>query len=48
MALDADEVVKGWFSPTFIECYFAMKRKEIQIVAGLEGQPLCDRYAAVY
>ncbi|MEI2687152.1 MAG: glutamine synthetase family protein [Cypionkella sp.] len=47
-ALEADEVVKSWFSPTFIECYFAMKRKEIEIVAGLDGQPLCDRYAAVY
>jgi len=47
-ALDADPVVKGWFSPTFMECYFAMKRKEIEIVAGLEGQALCDRYAAVY
>ena len=47
-ALDGDKVVKSWFSPTFIENYFAMKRKEIEIVAGLEGQPLCDRYAAVY
>ncbi len=47
-ALDADPVVKGWFPPTFVACYFAMKRKEIGIVAGLEGQALCDRYTAVY
>ena len=47
-ALAADPVVTGWFSPRFIECYFGMKRKEIEIVAGLEGQALCDRYAAVY
>ena len=47
-ALAADPVVTGWFSPRFIECYFGMKRKEIEIVAGLEGHALCDRYAAVY
>ncbi len=47
-ALDADPVVKGWFSPTFLDCYFAMKRKESEIVAHLEGRALCDRYAAVY
>jgi len=47
-ALDADPVVKSWFSPTFLDCYFAMKRKEIEIVAGLDGRALCDRYAAVY
>ncbi|WP_415182336.1 glutamine synthetase family protein [Phaeovulum sp.] len=47
-ALNADPVVKGWFSPTFLECYFAMKQKEIEIVAGLEGQALCNRYATVY
>ncbi len=47
-ALDADPLVKSWFSPTFLECYFAMKRKEIEIVSGLDQQPLCDRYAAVY
>jgi len=47
-ALAADRVVKGWFSPTFLECYLAMKHKEIEIVESLEGQALCDRYAAVY
>lgn len=47
-ALDADPVVKGWLSPTFLACYLAMKRKEIEIVAGLDGRALCDRYAAVY
>lgn len=47
-ALNADAVVKSWFSPTFIDCYFAMKRKEIAIVAGLDDASLCARYSAVY
>jgi glutamine synthetase len=47
-ALAADPVVTGWFSPSFLDCYFGMKRKEIEIVAGLEGHALCDRYATVY
>lgn len=46
--LAADEVVTGWFSKDFLDCYFAMKRKEIEIVEGLSPEALCARYAAVY
>ncbi len=46
--LAADEVVMGWFSQDFLDCYFAMKRKEIEIVEGLSPEALCARYAAVY
>jgi glutamine synthetase len=46
--LAADDVVMGWFSKDFLDCYFAMKRKEIEIVEGLSPIELCARYAAVY
>ena len=46
--LAADSTVTGWFSKDFLDCYFAMKRKEIEIVDGLSPEQLCDRYAAVY
>ncbi len=46
--LAADTVVTGWFSKDFLDCYFAMKRKEIEIVEGLSPADLCERYAAVY
>lgn len=47
-AIEADATVQGWFMPVFLDCYFAMKRKEAELVAGLEGQALCDRYAEIY
>lgn len=46
--LAADTVVTGWFPKDFFDCYFAMKRKEIEIVDGLSPEDLCARYAAVY
>ena len=46
--LAADPVVTGWFSRDFLDCYMAMKRKEIEIVDGLAPDELCARYAAVY
>lgn len=46
--LASDEVVKGWFSTDFLDCYLAMKRKEIEIVADLSPAELCERYATVY
>lgn len=46
--LAADPVVTGWFSKDFLDCYFAMKRKEIEIVEGLSPEALCARYTTVY
>lgn len=46
--LAADKVVSGWFAKDFLDCYVAMKRKEIGIVEGLSADGLCARYAAVY
>ncbi|OHV80895.1 glutamine synthetase family protein [Ensifer sp. LCM 4579] len=46
--LAEDEVVTGWFAKEFLDCYVAMKRKEIGIVEDLSADELCSRYAAVY
>lgn len=46
--LAEDTVVTGWFAKDFLDCYVAMKRKEIEIVDGLSPDELCARYAAVY
>lgn len=47
-ALEADPVVCSWVSPTFLDCYFGMKRKEMAIVADLDDHAICRRYAEVY
>ncbi|MBB6010697.1 glutamine synthetase [Aquamicrobium lusatiense] len=47
-ALQQDETVTGWFSKDFIDCYLAMKRLEISLVAEATPEELCRRYAAIY
>lgn len=47
-ALAADQAVCSWLPPTFLDCWMGMRRKEIEIVAGLEDDALCRRYAGVY
>lgn len=47
-ALEHDRVVCGWMSPTFLECWQGMRRKEQEIVSGLEDAALCRLYAGVY
>ena len=47
-ALEADSVVCSWVSPTFLDCYLGMKRKEMAIVADLDDHAICRRYAEMY
>src|SRR5690606_9127162 len=47
-ALQEDRTVTGWFSKDFINCYLAMKRHEISLVAEATSEELCQRYAAIY
>lgn len=47
-ALLADPVVCSWMTPTFLECWMGMRKKEMEIVAGLDDAALCRRYAEVY
>ena len=43
-----DETVSGWFAPEALDTYVGMKRMELKLCAGLEGDALCQRYATVY
>ncbi len=47
-ALAADEVVRGWMPPLLYDAYAAVKRAELEAVAGLDLGEVCERYAAVY
>lgn len=46
--LKADTTVTSWFSNDFLDCYFGMKKTEIELVQELPPEALCERYAAVY
>lgn len=47
-ALEQDSQVKSWFSPEALETYLGMKRMELKLCHGLEGDALCARYAEIY
>ncbi|PQA72402.1 glutamine synthetase family protein [Brucella oryzae] len=47
-ALEADETVMGWFHQNFKKAYLAMRRKEIQLTAGLDDWAICERYSRIY
>ncbi len=47
-ALAADATVRGWMTPLLYDAYVAVKRAELEAVAGLDLDEVCRRYAAVY
>jgi glutamine synthetase len=47
-AFDADELVRRELSEDLRRGYVAMKRTELELVAGLEPREICARYAAVH
>ena len=50
-ALDAfgeDETAKGWFTPTMVEAYTALKRHEARIYAESRPERMCERYTQAY
>lgn len=47
-AFCADETVSGWLHPEVREAYLSMKRKEMDLLAGLTDAEICSRYADVY
>jgi len=47
-AMEASDIVKTWFGPTFFEAYVRHKRSELAYVADLAPEELCARYAEVY
>jgi glutamine synthetase len=47
-ALEADEVVKSWFSKIALETITGMKATELKLAAELKGEALLARYARIY
>jgi glutamine synthetase len=47
-ALEADQVVIGWFAPSFVESFLAVKRAEIGLQEGRDETSICDTYRALY
>jgi glutamine synthetase len=47
-ALGADRTARGWLAPAALDTYVGMKRMELRLAGGLEGDALCKRYAEIY
>jgi glutamine synthetase len=47
-ALEADTVVRSWFSQDLWDCYLSVKRTEISLLDGAEPREACERYLRVY
>lgn len=47
-ALEADSVVRGWFSDELLNLHVAIKRDEIRQLQDLNDEAKCRRYADVY
>jgi glutamine synthetase len=46
--LAQDEVARAWMTPLLYDAYVALKRSELQQVAGLDMSEVCRLYAAAY
>ena len=46
--LEGDAVVKSWFSANLWRTYLAVKRKEIELMANLSPDEVCERYRNAY
>ena len=47
-AFEADETVKGWFTPTMVQAYTALKRHEMRLYSESRPERMCERYVQVY
>jgi glutamine synthetase len=50
-ALDCLEAVpeaQDWFGPVYLDAYLRHKRAELALVADLNAEELCERYANSY
>ena len=47
-ALEADAVVRSWFSRDLWDCYRSVKRTEISLLEGADPKEACERYSRVY
>ena len=46
--LDADPIARTWLPPVMYQSYVAVKRKEIEIAAGVDPRETCRRYHDAY
>lgn len=47
-ALQDDATVCSWLSPRLLDCWIGLRRKELELVDGLDDAALCRRYAEIY
>ena len=47
-AFEADPTVTGWFTPTMVKAYTALKRHELRLYTESRPQHMCERYLQVY
>jgi glutamine synthetase len=47
-ALEADAIVRSWFSDDLWNCYLSLKRTELDLVSELTELERCTRYAGIY
>lgn len=47
-AFAADAAAQGWFTPTMVEAYTALKRLEAETFEQSSPEPMCERYARAY
>jgi glutamine synthetase len=47
-ALEADRVVRSWFSKDLLDCYLGVKRTEISLLEGASPEEACERYLSAY
>ncbi|MGF1609151.1 MAG: glutamine synthetase family protein [Kiloniellales bacterium] len=47
-AYEADEIAKGWFTPTMVEAYISLKRHESSMFAKTSPDEMCERYRLAY
>lgn len=47
-ALEADEVMRSWFSDDLWNCYLSVKRTEVALLEGVSPEEACKRYSRVY
>lgn len=47
-ALEADRVAGGWFPPTLLQVFLAVKRKEIELMTHRDPADVCELYRNAY
>jgi glutamine synthetase len=46
--MDADSIVREWMPKIMYDSYVSVKRLEVKLMADLDPDEICERYARVY